>query len=1047
MRRPLLYVAFLCMATLVRTQPCSGQEREDAAEGPQSSDVREALVDSIGSLRRACDFQSALEAGRELLRLSRVDSLAPAYEVDDAERLVETLILAVALPAERQRALARADSLEYESEQLWQAGRFADGVALLERELLIRRDVLGHEHCEVATTLNNLAAMKASLGDHDGAQALYSESLDLKRSILGVDHPEVALAVNNAASLKYSLGNYAAAEDLFREALGMLTNIYGEDDPFTTAAQLNLAGVMSARGDYDGAEPLYRKALSSRLRVLGRNHPQVAAAMNSLAGALKARGDYVAAEPLYREALAIRRRELGASHPAVAQSLNNLAGFLYAQGRYGEAEPLFREALELRKAALGERHPQVAQGLNNLAAVLYAQEDYAAAESLYEEALEMRRELLGDEHPSVLLSLYNLGVLQKAKGDYDEALATLSEAYRKRCDVLGEEHPDTATNLYNLAETTYLTGDCAGADTLYRRSLAVRRASLGPTHPNVVATLRRLGIALKACGDYLGAESALEQACRAYDAARLRAGTGASRATFAESPYADLAQARLELGKTGEAWPPAEKALARTLTDLIAASSARHLTEHEVAKEDSLSARLADCERELAVRRRAADAEPCAESSSAVQEARTALLEAESAWSEFQKEMSERYGVSEGGAVDLGEVQAGLSDDACIVGWVDAEVGPDVYDSWGYVVRSVGPVFWARLGRSGEGGEPSILDQFKLYLDSLSDEGSTALGLRVDAADLWAKRFAPLVPALDGARDLCLVASGASIGVPLETLVDEGGALLGERYSVSYVPSSTVHAWLTDGAHRGNVVGGALLLGDPPFEGLLPQLPGTRDEVSALAGVVHEPIVLVGPDASEESLVRFAETGRMQEMSLLHLATHAHVDDRVPGRSALVLSQAGLPDPVEAVASGDRVYDGFLTAREIVREWHLRADLVTLSACQTALGREVGGEGYLGLAHAFMQAGARSLLVSLWKVEDEATALLMRRFYENLRMAGGEAGRGAVRRGGRGARDVDKADALREAKLWLRDYVDETGRRPYGHPFFWSAFVLLGDRS
>ena len=141
---------------------------------------------------------------------------------------------------------------------------------------------------------------------------------------------------------------------------------------------------------------------------------------------------------------------------------------------------------------------------------------------------------------------------------------------------------------------------------------------------------------------------------------------------------------------------------------------------------------------------------------------------------------------------------------------------------------------------------------------------------------------------------------------------------------------------------------------------------------------------------------------------------------------------------MQAVAAGERVHDGVLTAREIVREWDLAADLVTLSACGTALGREAGGEGHIGLAHAFFQAGARSLLVSLWKVEDSATSLLMRRFYENRAGRRGEIPSGPP---------MAKADALREAKLWLREYTDESGRRPYHHPFYWSAFVLMGDRS
>jgi len=154
-----------------------------------------------------------------------------------------------------------------------------------------------------------------------------------------------------------------------------------------------------------------------------------------------------------------------------------------------------------------------------------------------------------------------------------------------------------------------------------------------------------------------------------------------------------------------------------------------------------------------------------------------------------------------------------------------------------------------------------------------------------------------------------------------------------------------------------------------------------------------------------------------------------------------VLSQVGLPDPLEAAMAGRRIYDGLLTADEIVSELELNADLVTLSACETGLGARVVGEGYVGFAQALLQAGARSVVVSLWKVDDRATALLMRRFYENLR------GEYADERSGQVGEPMAKAGALQEAKSWLRSYTDERGQRPYEHPYYWSAFVLIGDRT
>src|SRR5262249_17947057 len=178
---------------------------------------------------------------------------------------------------------------------------------------------------------------------------------------------------------------------------------------------------------------------------------------------------------------------------------------------------------------------------------------------------------------------------------------------------------------------------------------------------------------------------------------------------------------------------------------------------------------------------------------------------------------------------------------------------------------------------------------------------------------------------------------------------------------------------------------------------------------------------------------------------------HGVIDAEDPRRSALLLAQDGLPIPLEQAQAGKRVYEGRLTVADILADWQLDAELVTFSGCQTALGREGGGDGFVGFTQALLLAGARSLVVSLWHVEDTATALLMVRFYENW-LKRGQA----------------KAEALREAKAWLRGLsAEEAGRaaaqlprggvlvplppggaagKPVAHPRYRAALGLVGDR-
>ena len=190
-------------------------------------------------------------------------------------------------------------------------------------------------------------------------------------------------------------------------------------------------------------------------------------------------------------------------------------------------------------------------------------------------------------------------------------------------------------------------------------------------------------------------------------------------------------------------------------------------------------------------------------------------------------------------------------------------------------------------------------------------------------------------------------------------------------------------------------------------------LPGTRYEVEALARLFQSDDrptrILLGTNASEPVLDSLAASGELGRFGFIHLATHGVIDEDVPTRSAVILTQTGLPDPLEQVLNQKPAFDGRLLVREIQRGWELKAELVTLSACETALGRDAGGEGFVGFTQALLMSGARSVCLSLWKVDDTATSLLMQRFYANL----------LGRRPGLTA-PMPKAEGLHEAKTWLR---------------------------
>jgi len=190
----------------------------------------------------------------------------------------------------------------------------------------------------------------------------------------------------------------------------------------------------------------------------------------------------------------------------------------------------------------------------------------------------------------------------------------------------------------------------------------------------------------------------------------------------------------------------------------------------------------------------------------------------------------------------------------------------------------------------------------------------------------------------------------------------------------------------------------------------LQRLPATAYEARSIVELVEpgQSLLALGFEANLESL----HQANLGDYRIVHFATHGLIDSRYPALSALAFSQFD---------EDGKPVDGFLRLHDIYK-LDLNADLVTMSACSTALGREISGEGLTGLTQGLMHSGSRSVLASLWQVPDRATAELMKRFYQNLLN-----------------KNQKPAEALRNAQL------DLSSQARWSSPYFWSAFVLQGE--
>jgi CHAT domain-containing protein/tetratricopeptide (TPR) repeat protein len=293
------------------------------------------------------------------------------------------------------------------------------------------------------------------------------------------------------------------------------------------------------------------------------------------------------------------------------------------------------------------------------------------------------------------------------------------------------------------------------------------------------------------------------------------------------------------------------------------------------------------------------------------------------------------------------------------------------------------------------------------------------------------------IPEAKTATRIIIAPDGALNLLPFEALRDNAGEYLLKSRVISYVPSGTILDVLRRASknepaanpflgvgdvsyeNQGGVgrripapdsVRGRVLRGMADFSGMrLKDLPQTREEVEEIGKIVGpNAVILLGKDATETAFKKEP----LDQFRVLHLAVHGFADTQYPERSALVLGT----DP----KSGD---DGLLQVREIVR-LRLKAELTTLSACDTGVGKLQGQEGVSSLVEAFLVAGSKSVVASLWSADDTFASALMNRFY--LRLGQGE----------------DTGSALRDAKL---DLLAKYGGQV--SPFYWAAFVAVGETS
>jgi CHAT domain-containing protein/Tfp pilus assembly protein PilF len=848
----------------------------------------------------------------------------------------------------------------------------------------------------------------------DEAEERFQSAL-LEAGKSGSDTLVVARCLNSLGSVALNRGDLGKAEHYFRRNLA-ITERFGPS--LSLAANLaELGTVALRRGDLAKAEEYYTRDVAIT-KALAPGSLELAITYNNFGALLEERRDFARAEQYFRRALAITVR-IAPGDVGAGFIMGNLGALMEDRGDLSLAGVYYRRALQLKKrTAPGSL--TMAGTLSRLGGLAYKRGDLALADQYLRQALTIQ-ERVAPGSLDLAATLSALGRLAAKRGNVQEAHGYQLRALGIR-ETLAPGSKALAESLASLADIAHTAGDVDGAVTFYEKALHALESQTAQLGGGDIVRSDFRSTYLPYYREFVELLLVKNQPERAFDVLER---------SRARSLLEMLAGGRVEIK---EGVDPAvlnrERSLKSALTakigyriNLLTGTHTDAQLEHVNLEIEEISARLEEVERELRATN-SAFATLTQPTTLTVREIQELLLDDETVLLEYS----------------LGDPQSHV--------WVVTANQFTVYRlpsrlAIETVARTLYELLAKRDGWIMDWGRQSI---------------------RVHNAALQLSRMLlSQVMNQIRAKRLLIVSDGILQYIPFAVLPEPGirqvsgkaGRPLMVEHEIVNLPSASVMGYLRrERSQHRKVSKGVAILADPVFSvrdervrgpsgidrrsSSTPPKPSWNSELLTRAmrdvgamdnGVMQLPRLIFSrleakriqeltPATERLTALDFrasratAISGELSSYRIVHFATHAALDSSHPELSGLILS---------LVDEHGRPQNGFLGLEDIFN-LRLRADLVVLSACKTALGKLVSGEGLLGLTRGFMYAGVPRVVSSLWEVDDRGTAELMGRFYRAM-----ELGR------------LRPAAALRAAQVQM-----STDQR-WNAPFYWAGFQIQGE--
>lgn len=879
---------------------------------------------------------------------------------------------------------------------------------------------------------------------YEEAFRYFNNALRTNSEILGDDHPYVANSYLSIGNLYRNKGSYNLAEENYIRALEINKAVFGEDHPDIATAYIGLGDLFKNSGEYEKALQYYNAALTIYADFLDRRNPKFGAIYLGFADISKNKGDYETAIQYYNQALNLYSETVGELHQSSVQSYLGIANTFIYQEKFTDALDYYGKVLDINFNLVGEDHVNTSAAYNNLGGLYYFAGSFDLAERYFQKALKIDQNIHGNEHPNIANAYYNIARVFNEKGQTKLALEYVQSAINASIVDFNEGNIFVNPALVNFFDNRDLLAYLQFKGELLEAGFSES------------ANMKGLDISLNS---FVLSDSLIDQIRKSYTDRRDQIALGVQANKIYESAVngsynmlqlltpdnvKDISSTASYEEKR-EDYRNAffyftEKNKASILFSSLAESNAKSfgdIPDSLVTQETSLKKAITQYTQELS-------ANP--DSAQQVYYQRK-LFEANQSYEKlitrlensYPKYYDLKYDI---GVAAVGDVQEFLPDSSMMISYFIAEdhlyanyITKDSYE----IHKNAKPDNYEKMI---VGFRNSILYQLDGYYKRVGKR-------------LYDELFPATIP--EDVNSLVIVLDGLMATIPFEALLTEkvdravgnqSLPFLVNDYNVSYTFSANLlfktfqnEKTLREKAPQDGFIMAPVEF-DAPYLEILKNvksssykeagvarmlekntgamqrndLPGSEREVNAIDSLFQSAKrttkLLMRSEASEGLL---KETS-LDQFKYVHIASHGFVNQEEPEFSGILLSVDSTNE------------DGILFSGEVY-DLGLNAELVTLSACETGLGKITKGEGIIGLSRALIYAGGKNINVSLWPVSDVSTQQLMTSFYGKLS-------------------ELQVPTQLTESLNYSK-YLGEVKRQmikdqTFSDPYYWSPFVLLG---